>query len=122
MERAKRNTDAAAPRSGSLPGPGDYHKETKRGGRSYTMRPKVLPKDRTLTLPGPGAYSPVSKEKNPGGCTKILPGKFKTLEHGPSFEEVPGPGSYESGVKTDKAGPQYGFGSEKRLAEPQKTT
>ena len=82
------------------------------------MRAKNKPEDRKATLPGPGEYSPRSTDRKITGSL-IVPGKFQTLEHGPKFEEVPGPGSYESNVTTAQAGPQYGFGSEKRLAEKQ---
>ena len=68
------------------------------------MRSKNLPADRKATLPAPGQYSPTGNEKRAVGG-RIPRGRFNTLEHGPSFEDVPGPGTYESGVKIDASGP-----------------
>ena len=87
-----------------LPGPGQYHQEAKKEGPGFTMRAKNKPEDRKATLPGPGEYSPRSTDRKITGSL-IVPGKFQTLEHGPKFEEVPGPGSYESNVTTAQAGP-----------------
>ena len=69
------------------------------------MRPKNLPQDRNATLPAPGQYSPTSNNDKRAIGGRIPRGRFNTLEHGPSFEDVPGPGTYESGGKTDQSGP-----------------
>ena len=94
------------------PGPGAYEVISKATeGPKYTMLGKK-PENNSSNSPGPGHYAPdlndfTSKERAP--TYRI--GSAERTER-TDAENVPGPGTYETGGR--EAGPKWGFGSESR--------
>ena len=72
---------------------------------------------KTKFVPGPGTYQPdfaKSVKKYPEFSMK---GRYKTAKR----LDVPGPGTYDKGLKDKEAAPQYGFGTSQQRAPVKKT-
>jgi hypothetical protein len=78
----------------------------------FFMGTKLSPLKANTTVPGAGAYDP-----RPEKTKKQLPSFSMKIKLRSSLGKgtlAPGPGNYESNLKTKKAAPNYGFGSSTR--------